>query len=1394
VGSIGILTTGIAGLDFANASGSTCSAMTYASHTSCFVNVQFTPKTSGLRLGAVVFFSGADDTGTVLANVPIYGIGTGPELAFAGGSQTAVGNAFVSPQGIATDAAGNVYVADSGVPAVYKVTPAGEKSSVGSGFTSPVGVAVDGAGNVYVADSGVPAVYKVTPAGEKSTVGSGFTSPVGVAVDGAANVYVADDSASAVYMVSPRGTKTTVSSGFTHPHGVAVDGAGNVYVADYGAAAVYKITNGTKTSVGSGFSIPYGVAVDAAGDVYVADKGDDTVSVITPGGTKSTVSSGLTNPDSLTIDASGNLYSSESIPQVTKIDRAGSPSLAFDSTKVNTTSADSPKTVEVENIGNASLTFSAFSYPTDFPEQPTGTHPCSTATNLNASDLCNLNLDFAPQSAGFKSESVTITENSLNVTGTQLSISASGTGLSGLIATTTSASNSSVTYNSSVQTISLQATVTCSGATVNQGTITFTAFAGGTPASVTSSTVTNGSAGVNYALPAGTAAGSYIIQAAYSGSANFAASSENTATLTVNQAPTTTTAANASATFSTVAQSVSVSARVTSDAGVVNVGTVTFGGLVLAPAGTPLGTFPVNPQPLQQSIDASGNVWIASSVNNTVIQMSPSGSILHTYSTPLPPDCVVIDGSGNLWVCYQNNNSVAKMTPSGTIIGTYGVGNSPDSIAIDQRGYVWVTNSGAQNVTVLTATGALVGTYSTGSGNPWNVVIDSAGNAWTDNWTSATVSKISPDGTLLGVYPVGNEPQVLAIDQAGNVWVPNQADATVTKLSPSGVTLFTVSVPVQGLGGLAIDGNANAWVYGGTPSDVVELDSAGNLIGTFPIGIHSAYATIDRSGAIWITSYDDSTIYKLATGSPGVVTPVVATLGVLGANLPQGNAAVGNTVTSAKVTNGAASAAYSLPAGMAAGTYIIPATYNPAGSFNGSSDKSHTLTVSPVPQTITFSASTLSFAAGVTFGVPPLLLSAISTSGLNVTFSLVSGPGAVNGNTLTITGAGTVVIAANQVGNANYAAAPQITENIAVSQASQAITFSASTLSYAAGVPFGVAPLSLSASSTSGLNVTFSLVSGPAVLNGNSLTITGAGSVVIAANQVGDTNYAPASQITENIAVNQILPVAAVTSSLNPVLVQNGITLTATLTSGADTPTGTVTFLDGATALGTGTLSGGVATISTSSLTVGTHLITAAYSGDTNFLAATSSPTTQLVEDFGFSMSGSTGTVQPGGSAVFTFTVNPVKATTFPTTIMLTASGLPEGATYTFSPTSLTEGEGATTTTLTVDLPQTQAADVRSNVPQGTSSRGGAAERLVPLALALILLPFASRLRHAGRRLGRMTSLLLFLVAGTAAVAGLNSCGSSTRFSTQQQQSYSVTIIGTAGALSHSATVTLTVQ
>ena len=130
-------------------------------------------------------------------------------------------------------------------------------------------------------------------------------------------------------------------------------------------------------------------------------------------------------------------------------------------------------------------------------------------------------------------------------------------------------------------------------------------------------------------------------------------------------------------------------------------------------------------------------------------------------------------------------------------------------------------------------------------------------------------------------------------------------------------------------------------------------------------------------------------------------------------------------------------------------TYSFPATNN----FTAASDSSTTLTILPITQTISFTAPV----SPVTYGVAPITLSATGGgSGNPVSFSLVSGPGTLSGannSTLTISGAGTVVVAANQAGSANYAPATQVTRSITVNPASLVVTANSTAMPFGGTIP-----------------------------------------------------------------------------------------------------------------------------------------------------------------------------------------------------------------------------------------------------------------------------------------------------------------------------------------------------
>ena len=225
---------------------------------------------------------------------------------------------FSYPSGIALDSAGDLYIADTNNNCIREITTAGvvktpygftngnHGSANGTGnnahFYEPNSIASDGAGNMYVADTLNNRIRKIVLSTQQvTTFASGFNSPNGVAVDSSGNVYVADTNNNVIEKITPAGTVSILAGSgtagyqngtgsqaqFNTPMSVAVDGSGNVYVADFNNDVVRKITSAGVVSLFAGqpgtayyldgpaskaaFSRPVGVAVDGSNNVYVAD-------------------------------------------------------------------------------------------------------------------------------------------------------------------------------------------------------------------------------------------------------------------------------------------------------------------------------------------------------------------------------------------------------------------------------------------------------------------------------------------------------------------------------------------------------------------------------------------------------------------------------------------------------------------------------------------------------------------------------------------------------------------------------------------------------------------------------------------------------------------------------------------------------------------------------------------------------------------------------------------------------------------------------------------------------------------------------------------------------------------------------------------------------------------
>jgi hypothetical protein len=234
-----------------------------------------------------------------------------------------------------------------------------------------------------------------------------------------------------------------------------------------------------------------------------------------------------------------------------------------------------------------------------------------------------------------------------------------------------------------------------------------------------------------------------------------------------------------------------------------------------------------------------------------------------------------------------------------------------------------------------------------------------------------------------------------------------------------------------------------------------------------------------------------------------------------GSSVPTGNVTFsdGSTVISSSALNGSGQASFNTSS-LSVGSHSITASY--PGDSNSLASASNALTqvVNKADQFITFGAL-----AGKTFGDADFSVSATASSGLPVSFSIVSGSATISGSTVHITGAGTVTVRASQVGDGNYNPAPDVDQSFEVAKAAQAIIFAA-----LSDKTYGNPPFTVSATGGgSGNPVTFG-ASGNCTssgTNGSTITITGAGSCTVTASQTGNANYNAAPDVARSFTIDK---------------------------------------------------------------------------------------------------------------------------------------------------------------------------------------------------------------------------------------------------------------------------------
>lgn len=715
-------------------------------------------------------------TGVGASPAVALGPGTIVTVAGQGGTagSTGVGGAATSallnmPGGTALDAAGNLYIADTQNNRVLEVSAASGQATAfaGSGvagysgdngaaasaeLNGPAGIALDAAGDVYIADSGNNAVRMVSAAtgvittvagtGTVGATGDGglatqaeLNGPASVAVDESGNLYIADTKNDRVREVAVAGGVITTiagtgTSGYTgdggpatsaelnSPQGVAADTSGDVYIADTDNSLVRKVSAGVITTVaGAGtpgyagdggaataaqLNAPSGVALDAAGDVYIADTGNHRIRVVSAqsGNIATLVGTGtagytgdggaatlaeLNAPGGVTLDGKGNVYIADTGNN--RIAEVNVNQVALDFGRENPGSSTRAQTVSVTNIGNQNLLFGGLSVGAGYQETGSGASECTATTTLGPGGSCVVTVTFAPTGAGAAPGTVTLTDNALNLAAATQTASLNGTG-DAPAAIAASAGNNQLTNPGALFATNLQVQVTDSnGNGVGGVSVTFTAPATGSSGAFigTANTVTVTTA------PDGTAAapeftanytpGPFAVTAAVAGIATPATFNE---TIEGQVSPAVTVSATPSGTI-TYGASVTLMATLSpaSSAGNNATGTVMFynNGNAIGTSAVNAGqaTLAYSPQAGAQSITATysgdANFNTSTSITGYTLTVSPVGLTVTTsattqpYGTPIPVlggtlTGVLAQDAGNVQV--QLSTTATAISPVGT--------------------------------------------------------------------------------------------------------------------------------------------------------------------------------------------------------------------------------------------------------------------------------------------------------------------------------------------------------------------------------------------------------------------------------------------------------------------------------------------------------------------------------------------------------------------------------------------------------------------------------------------------------------------------------------------------------------------------------------------------------
>jgi hypothetical protein len=838
------------------------------------------------------------------------------------------------------------------------------------------------------------------------------------------------------------------------------------------------------------------------------------------------------------------------------------------------------------------------------------------------------------------------------------------------------------------------------------------------------------------------------------------------------------------------------------------------GQVVKVPAGggaqTTLGTGLYSPS--EVAVDGAGDVFITDTGNSRVVEVPAGGGAQTTVGSGWgTPYGVAVDGEGDVFVADETNNQVVEVPASGGNQITVGTGlKQPYGVAVDGAGDVFIADTANNRVVEVPAGGAAqIALPTTGLNSPSAVTVDGAGDVLiADTANNRVVEVPAGNGTQITVSPAGlNSPYGVAVDGVGDIFIADSSNQRVLEMQRSQPPSFSFlttaleststdspqSVTAQNIGnqllsavapGLSIGANSFVQVAGsGTPAD---CNSTFSLSAGASCNLSVSFIPQALGSIVSAATFTDNTLnaaaatQNVALQGTGTKDSQTITFGALSNQalgtapfLISATASSSLAVSFASTTYGVCTASGSTVTLVTLGTCTIQATQAGNGTYAAATPVNQSFQVTPESQAISFGAL-----SNQTLGTAPFTLSATASSGLAVSFaSTTSAVCTVAGTTVTLAEAGTCTIQATQAGNATYAAATPVNQSFQVTAENQTITFGA--LSNQA---LGSAPFALSATASSGLAVSFaSTTSAVCTVSGATVTLAAVGTCTIQATQAGNANYSAATPVNQSFQVtpeSQTITFGALSSQT---LGTAPFTLSATASSGL-----AVSFVSTTSA---------VCTVSGTTVTLvgaGTCTIQATQAGNANYAAATPvSQSFQVVAgvtaaEFTLSANPTSATLPAGQTGTFTLTATPQGSVTSP--ISFSCKGLPAMANCTFNPATVTPNSEAANTTLTITT--TAQTAFLTPLPLGRHS--------IPRPLYAVWLAMPAMLvgLAARKRRKRLSTCLLFLIAGCLLQVGCGGGGGSTSTGTggTPAGNYTVTVTAAGGSTQQALPLTVIVQ